>query len=137
MFFGTYKAGSPANRDFANKETTELPVRSGVLVRIYILIPAGHHTLAHLIIRDAATPFMPETEGGSLRGEDQSLVIEAWREIDQDPYTLYADVWNEDDLYPHYFYINLLILPKWLAYPWSLIRELIDLMAKRLRVFKV
>ena len=137
MLFGTYKAGALANKDFAHKETTELPVRAGVLVKVFVLIPAGHHALAHLVIRDAATPFIPETKGGSLRGEDQSLVFDTWREIDQDPYTLYADVWNEDDTYPHYFYINLLILPKWLAYPWELIRELINLMSARLRVFRV
>lgn len=112
-----YKAEAPANTTYANRTKTELTVYRGIITSIKVLIPAGHHALAHLVILHGSTNLAPEHGVEGIYGEDTTIEITPYLEITSDKDKLIAEVWNEDDTYSHAFYIYVEIKPKWLVYP--------------------
>ena len=126
-----------ANKPYAQKETFELKVAAGVLTKVAVLIPSGHQALAHLVIRDGNTPFVPEKGGIGVVGDSCIVHWEGWKEIKDTPHKLYADVWNEDDTHLHGFYIYMTILPRHIAYPFGKVVELLSKLLERFRVFRL
>jgi len=112
-----FKVSAPANTTYTNRIKQDLEVRSGIITSIKVLIPAGHHSLAHLILTYGDTPLAPEHGVEGIFGEDTTITLEPMLEITETPDTIKAEVWNNDDRYEHAFIIYVEIKPKWLVYP--------------------
>lgn len=129
-----FRVSAAANTARADAVKTDLKVKAGVITKIDILIPNGHHSLAHLVIRDGDTPFVPEHAEIGVIGDGVLVTWLGWKEIKKTPYTLKAEVWNEDDTYPHAFIIYMTVLPQWLAYPFGKLIEVFNKLAARLTI---
>lgn len=126
-----------ANTPKASAATFKLSVSRGILTKVTIVIPTGHHGLAHLVIRDGNTPFVPEGGEDGIIGDGVPVVWEGWKEIKETPYALYADVWNEDDTYLHGFIVYMTILPRHVAQPLGRLVDLLSRLIERFRIFRV
>ena len=98
----------------------EEPVRmvakipAGVIRKVWVLIPPGHHGLAHLVIKHGETQIIPFL--GDLHGDNETLVFDEIYELKSEDYLTF-EAWNEDKVYPHRFIIRLLVLPRPYAFP--------------------
>ncbi len=89
-------------------------VPAGVIRKVWVLIPPGHMSLAHLIIRHGETQIIPHA--GDIHGDGEQLVFDEVYELKTDD-VLTLEGWNEDTTYSHRFIVRLLVLPKAIAYP--------------------
>jgi hypothetical protein len=103
----TFVVTVPPNTPSYQPIRQELKLRAGVITKIGILIPAGHQALAHLALKYGETQIIPHGEDQWIEGEDEPLEWDEDIEIPSEPTSLNADAWNEDDTYPHSFYIRI------------------------------
>jgi len=111
----SYKVEAAANTTYANRVKQRLQVYRGIITRIIVLIPAGHHGLAHLVLSIGDTPIAPEHGVEGIHGDDQILPFLLYHPVTSDKEYIKAEVWNEDDTYSHAFYIFVEIQPPELA----------------------
>jgi len=119
----TFKVTAPANRPQNNPVKQELKLRKGVITKIVVLIPAGHAALAHLAIVHGETQIIPWGDQQWIEGDMESIPWEPDYELPSDPTTLEARAWNEDDTYPHTFYLRVWVDPQKVKPNWQLIEE--------------
>jgi len=113
----------PANTPRENPVRVPVKAPSGVIRKVWVLIPYGHKALAHLIIRHGETQIIPYY--GDIHGDGEQLVFDEVYELPTDD-TLILEGWNDDSKYDHRFIVRLLVLPKPYAYP-----EVYSLLAMR------
>jgi len=119
----TFSITAPANTPKTAPATKELRLKEGVITKISVLIPPGHAALAHLAIYDGETQIMPWGEDQWLEGDDETVPWEPDYELPSEPARLEARAWNEDDTYPHTFYIRIWVDPAKVKPDWSLLEE--------------
>lgn len=103
----TFAVTVPPNTPWDQPITQELKLRAGVITKIAVLIPAGHQTLAHLAIKYGMTQIIPHGEDQWIEGDDETLEWNEDFELPYEPISLTASAWNEDDTYPHSFFIRI------------------------------
>ena len=84
-------------------------------MRWLIYIPAGHHALAGMRILYGIEQLFPKQKDTWLRGEDESIVVDEWWDLVEQPITLRVQGYNLDDTYDHTFYIRITALPREVA----------------------
>lgn len=114
----------PANTPRTSPVRQDIEIKSGVLRKVSVMIPAGHFALAHLVIMDGETQIVPHE--GDIHGNDEIFTFDEWIEIPEPKRTLTLLGWNEDDSYDHTFYVRILVLPRWLASPELYLGETLD-----------
>lgn len=87
--------------------TQEVKLVSGVITRLRIAIPAGHHGLAHLRIMRFGSHLYPTTRGMYYQGDDEVIVIDDNYPIDGPPLTLTLEGYNTSTAYSHTFEISI------------------------------
>ena len=60
-------------------------------------------------------PLLPAHADAWIRGEDESLSLDEWWDLVEQPITLRVQGWNEDDTYDHTFFIRIVVLPREVA----------------------
>jgi hypothetical protein len=103
----TFVVTVPPNTPWYQPIKQELKLRAGVITKIAILIPAGHQALAHLALKYGETQIIPHGEDQWIEGEDETLEWDEDFELAGEPVSLNASAWNEDDTYPHSFYVRI------------------------------
>jgi len=103
----TFVVTAPANTPWNQPAKQEMKLRAGIITKISVLIPAGHQGLAHLAIKSGETQIIPEGAGEWIEGDDESPEWLEEIELPSEPASLNASAWNEDDTYPHSFYIRI------------------------------
>jgi len=103
--------------------TKTLKLHAGVITKISILIPVGHAALAHLAIYDGETQIMPWGEDQYIEGDGETIVWEPDYVLASEPARLEARAWNEDDTYPHTFYIRIWVEAKPVKPRWDVIER--------------
>ena len=92
-----------------------MEIREGVIVRWLVLIPAGMHALAGMRILYGIEQLFPKQKDTWLKGEDESIVVDEWWDLIEQPITLRVQGYNLDDTYDHTFYIRIVVLPREVA----------------------
>jgi len=115
MFFA-YTLKAPIETDEANAERTVLPLCHGIINQIGIVIPPGFYGLAHLQIFRALHQVIPYNPGGTIAGNNISLVFPEFLYLKTPPYQFEAYVWNLSDRFGHTFYVYINVLPP-IAFP--------------------
>jgi len=105
--------------------TIEVPI--GVLTRLHIYIPDGHHALAGLQIWYGIRQLFPYETGKWIRGNATNVIYEEYYELPSDPTIFTLKAYNEDTKYSHTFYLYFTILPKEVVEEWKRMSELTDL----------
>jgi len=103
----TFSITAPANTSKTSPATAEMKLKAGYVTRISILIPDGHHALAHLAIKWGETQIIPWGDDEWIEGNDESIPWEENIELPYEPISWTAKAWNEDDTYSHTFYIRI------------------------------
>lgn len=102
------------------RQSVELP--RGVLTKVYVLIPPGHHALARLRVLRGGTQIIPHH--GWIQGDFETL---EWSEMitipSEEKFTLEAV--NDDSVYEHCFYVRFEIQPQHIAHPYHLLTQLL------------
>jgi len=119
----TFSITAPANTPKTSPAKLTMKLRAGVITKISVLIPPGHAALAHLAIVHGETQIMPWGEDQFIEGDDESIPWEPDYELTSEPAALQARAWNEDDAYPHTFYIRIWIDPTKVKPNWGLIEK--------------
>ena len=95
--------------------TVNVKLDSGILRKVWVIIPPGHAALAHLVIKWGATQIIPYV--GDIHGDNEQLVFDEWIEINEPERVLTLVGWNEDIQYTHRFIVRFLVLPREVAMP--------------------
>lgn len=132
-----YKVSAPANTTYENRVVKELTVRKGIITSIKILIPAGHHSLAHLVLLHGDTNIAPEHGVEGIYGDDTVLEIIPMLEIRADEDKLRAEVWNDDDTFNHEFVLYIEIKPKWQVYTMEPVIKILESLKNLLRARRI
>jgi len=119
----TFKVTAPANTPQASPAKTSLKLRSGVITKISVLIPPGHVALAHMAIFHGETQIMPWGDGQWLEGEGETVEWTPDYELTSEPAELEGRAWNEDDMYPHSFYVRVWVDPGRSRPDWALLEK--------------
>ena len=105
----------PKSKPEDDPKELELEIREGVITRWFILIPAGHQTLARMRVLYGLEPLLPAHEDAWIKGECEVLDLNDWWDPPEEPYKLRFQGWNEDDTNPHTFYVRIVVLPREVA----------------------
>jgi len=85
--------------------SADLTVEGAMLSRLHVLIPPGHCGLARLAVFYGNARIFPIEPGTWLRGDNQYLALDIRWPLPESRCTLTFKGWNEDDTYPHTFYM--------------------------------
>jgi len=117
--------------DPSSKNVTAILLKPGVLRKVHVLIPPGHQALAHLRILRGETQVIPDI--GTIEGDGESLDFDEYIEIPTEE-TWKLEVYNEDEVYKHCFYVRFEVVPKIIANPTAF---LVSMFKKLLEVIGV
>jgi len=85
------------------------PITKGQIVHGWIYFPSGPAGLLHVIVKRAKTQLFPMDTGQSYRLDDCIVLLNGNYWIDQPPYKLTIETWNESTTYDHAISIGLSI----------------------------
>lgn len=97
----------PANTPVSAPVEQEMILGPGVMSRVRIAIPAGHHGLAHLRIYRWGHQLYPTTPDADYAGDDEVIEIEDNMPGDEPPYTLRLWGYNTSTQYDHTFEVSI------------------------------
>jgi len=121
----------PANTPEDAPVEKKLEIEGAILGKIHFLIPAGHHALARLAIFYGIDQIFPEETGTWLRGEDESFSMRLNWPLPEYKTTITFKGWNEDDTYPHTFYLRLEVAERVEeARPWRVIADFVAILKR-------
>ena len=97
----------PANTLESSPVRTDHVIPMQTIRGLYIDIPEGHKYLARIRILSQGRQIIPEPQSGDqyLRGNNQRVQVVNRIGLEGPPYMLTLEGWNEDDTYPHAFYV--------------------------------
>lgn len=100
----------PANTKEATPVSSTMTLMEPYVRVINVTIPEGHKFLARLFIISRGLQLVPSPGSGAkyIRGNDDKLAIPINRRLEGPPYEVTVSGWNEDDTYPHTFFIEVL-----------------------------
>ena len=94
-------AGSP------KKVRVELP--QGILSEVKILIPPGHQALAGVRIKYGLEVIVPWHQDDWIRGDFIVITDTPGYPLPNEPSEVTVEAYNEDDTYPHCFYLYFVV----------------------------
>lgn len=97
----------PANTTEANPLRKNYEGFASIPRSITIHIPDGHKYLARLYIESRGLRLVPDLNA-YIRGNNNNVSYPITRRIENNPIQLTCVGWNEDDTYPHTFYIEVI-----------------------------
>ena len=100
MFY-SFDVVIPANTTEAAPFQLEVEMAPGTVHRVEVQVPRGVRGLARTRAFHALHQVWPANPEGSLTGDD---VLIAWSEeweLDEEPFALILEGWNDDDTFPH------------------------------------
>jgi len=100
----------PANTLKASPASQLLYVDQGIVTEFMVYPRPGHAGLAHMIILYHEHQVAPSIEDMDLCGDTYPVDWNDNLPLDQPPYELRLVGWNDDDTYPHTFYVAVAIL---------------------------
>lgn len=107
----------PKNTSSEAPEKFELVIQFGVIHRIEIIIPTGHAGLTGVRLLRGLHQIAPTSGSEWFLGDDVHLSYAEFVEIDDTPFSISVEAYNEDDTYAHSFVVGVAVLPKWILLP--------------------
>ena len=91
-------------------EPQELKLTHGIIHHVEVQFPIGTRAPAHCRILHHAHQVWPTNPQGSFASDGYTIPIDENYEFFEEPYTLTAICWNDDDTFPHTITIRVGIL---------------------------
>ena len=105
-----FEVETPANTGQGESKRTTLPLNRGTITRVGFLFPTGCAGLLHARIRRFGRQVFPTSAGESFAGN--GTLIE-WMEnylLNEVPFSMELETWNDDDTFPHKVYVSIEIM---------------------------
>jgi len=96
----------PANTKETAPARAAYNLGRGLVSQCRVIIPAGHGFLTHLEIMSQGRPLYMRGER-YVTGNDNEILFDEEKTLDGPPYDLTLSGWNEDDTFPHTFYVEV------------------------------
>jgi len=121
----------PPKTPETNPIEKKLTLEGAILNRIHIFIPPGHQALARLALFYGIEQLFPKEAGTWLRGDDESFPVRLNWLLPELKTTVTFKGWNEDDTYPHTFYMRLEVTERVEeARPWQVIIDFVAILKR-------
>ena len=117
MSFFNQTVTVPKNTSSEEYISDTIEVQFGVVHRIHISIPSGHGGLTGIRILQGLHQIAPTSGSEWFSGDDLELDYTDFIEIDETPFELTIEAYNEDDTYAHTFRVGIGVLPKYVLLP--------------------
>ena len=95
----------PPNTPKTSPLTFEVKLPAGILAHVKILIPPGHQALAGVRIRRGLEIIVPHHQDDWIKGDNVTVEDEPMIRLPESENVLIIEAYNEDEYYPHTFYI--------------------------------
>jgi len=105
-----FEVSTPANTLEGDSKRTVLPLNRGSISKVGLLFPTGCAGLLHVRLRRFGRQVFPTSTGESFAGD--GTLIE-WMEnylLDEEPFSMELETWNDDDSYPHKVYVSIEVM---------------------------
>jgi len=126
-----FEKSTPANTAKKDALKTAMPMKEGVVTHVWVLHPPGCKGLAHAQIWHGLHQLWPTNPEASYHGDTFPMEFNEGRQLKK-PVELTLVTWNLDDTYAHSVYMRITIMPEWLAWPYIIVRDLVDVIKKLL-----
>jgi len=125
----------PANTPETAPVEKSVTVEGAVLDAMHFLIPDGHVGLARLAIFYGIKQLFPYETGTWLRGNAESFSLTLKWKLPEPKLDLLLKGWNEDDTYPHTFYVRMEVAEEVEeARPWRVIADFVAILRRLIGV---
>jgi len=105
-----FEVETPANTGQGESKRTALPLNRGTITKVGFLFPTGCAGLLRARIRRFGRQVFPTSTGESFAGN--GTLIE-WMEnyvLNEEPYSMELETWNDDDTFSHTLYVSIEIM---------------------------
>ena len=99
-------------KDSDNQTRTNLKCAKGVIHKVEIVFPQGCANLVNVQLYLNEHPILPSTQGQKLKGNDETIIIPEFIELENSNNIITIRGWNEDDIYDHTVLVRIYVLPK-------------------------
>jgi hypothetical protein len=96
----------------ATSTKVNFKVNKGVIYRAWLIFPPGCAGLVKVRVYHEVHPIMPVNISDYIAADDYVFEIPLFFEIEDEPYLITFEGWNEDDTYNHTISLLLLIVDK-------------------------
>lgn len=112
-----YKMGNTvaANTTEATAEETRLHITKGVVLEWDIGAPDEASNLLHLKIFHGGQQIVPFNRETDILPSTLKRPFQEYFEVSAEPFELVFMAWNEDDFYPHEYWVHVTVLPPVIA----------------------
>ena len=124
----------PANTSEENYVEVQVEVEGDILKKVVVLIPDGHHALAHFRLRYGIKNIVPYEEDQWLEGNNEQVTFEPNWELPEHPCLLRLQGYNEDDTYEHSFYVRIETDYEEYVRPFEILRDFVKIFKKLLGI---
>jgi len=138
MFY-EFQLLTPANTPETTPIETRVKLQGGVITKAFIQFPAGCAGLAKFKCKIGNYNLWPRNETGYIAADNYVVPIDEYYELKTGINTLRFLTWNEDDTYDHTISVKIIVLPPWLANPYTMfddIRSALILLLRRIGVVR-
>lgn len=97
----------PANTPESAPTIQDIVLDVGIIHHVEIAFPDGCDGLVHAIIRKAIHHLWPSNTDEDISGNGALISFDEDYHLDETPYTLTVEAWNEDTAYPHTIEVRL------------------------------
>ena len=115
----------PANTAQKDYISSSFDIQFGIVHRIHISIPSGHGGLTGIRILQGLHQIAPTSGSEWFAGDDMELDYNDFVEIDETPFELTIEAYNEDDTYAHTFRVGVGVMPRWVMLPQEMLSEIL------------
>lgn len=129
MFYSEYIT-FPAAQTENTATVRRLRVNRGVITTLWVQFPPGCAALTKVRLYHEGHPFVPVHKEDYIKGDNYTFKIPIMFEIKSSPEQITIEGWNEDDIHDHEIGFYILVLPKWLAYPYFMISKAIEALTR-------
>ena len=112
-----FEVTTPANTARSDPTRTDMQLHKGVIDLVQIAFPPGPQGHLHVLIERGDSVVWPRNEGAGFVADRETITFAPFYELDDEPLTLEAVTWSDDDTFPHTIHIRLNVVPREIAFP--------------------
>jgi len=102
----------PAGTTKTNARETELKLSRGIVHQVFISFPPGPQGDAHLVLEREGHQVWPSNPEEDFAWDSYTFPFRDFLPIESEPYSMYAKMWNDDNVNAYPIQVILCILPR-------------------------
>lgn len=128
------EATAAASTAKADAEEDTARVHDGIITQIWVLQPPGSAALGYFRVLVAGHQIFPKQPGKWFHGDRVNQAFPIFYKVTGGPRTIKLQLYNEDTVFSHSVYVDVTVLPEWVALPMYTFGKLLEKFFKLLGV---